>query len=206
MKYRVNLVALIILLWPATAALASSPGADLGAACVQCHSKVTPKIVTDWKASKHSEAGISCDACHGGDHRTATDVAKAKIPTPDTCGQLPCNASRAIQERQALHGVGGHGGHADNSLATDGPYRGYEGMRGLPQAGDKINRADRRASEGRFAIWDCLLRRLPYAPHLFCSGGPITPSVRNLPHGFRPSAMGDVFVFQARRTQRTEAT
>ena len=103
MKYRVNLSALIILLWSAAAALASVPQADLGPACVQCHSQVTPKIVTDWKASKHSEAGISCDACHGGDHTTATDVAKAKIPTPDTCGT--CHATQVAQFKRGKHSM-----------------------------------------------------------------------------------------------------
>ncbi len=103
MKYRVSLVALIILLWPAAVALASAPAVDLGAACVQCHSQVTPKIVTDWKASKHSEAGISCDACHGGDHRTATDAAKARIPTPDTCGS--CHETRVAQFKKGKHSV-----------------------------------------------------------------------------------------------------
>ena len=103
MKYRVNLSALIILLWSAAAALASVPQADLGAACVQCHSQVTPKIVTDWKASKHSEAGISCDACHGGDHTTATDFAKAKIPTPDTCGG--CHETQVAQFKRGKHSM-----------------------------------------------------------------------------------------------------
>jgi uncharacterized CHY-type Zn-finger protein len=103
MKNCVRFALLVILLWPAHAALASLPAADVGAACVQCHSKVTPKIVTDWKASKHSQAGIFCDACHGGDHMTATDFAKAKIPTPDTCGV--CHEPQVTQFKKGKHSM-----------------------------------------------------------------------------------------------------
>jgi uncharacterized CHY-type Zn-finger protein len=103
MKNCVRFALLVILLWPAHAALASLPAADVGTACVQCHSKVTPKIVTDWKASKHSQAGIFCDACHGGEHMTATDFSKAKIPTPDTCGV--CHEPQVTQFKKGKHSM-----------------------------------------------------------------------------------------------------
>ena len=104
MKQCVNFAVLIVLLWSATAALASSPGASSAAFCVQCHNKVTPGIVTDWNASKHSEAGISCEACHGYDHRTATDFAKAKIVTLDTCAT--CHATQVAQFKKGKHSLG----------------------------------------------------------------------------------------------------
>ena len=53
--------------------------------CVDCHSELTPGIVTDWKLSKHSENDISCSACHGEGHQSADDVAKVGIPTPEIC-------------------------------------------------------------------------------------------------------------------------
>jgi len=53
--------------------------------CVECHKKETPYIVSDWQLSKHSQNNIRCDECHGDQHNSAHDVAKAKIPTPDTC-------------------------------------------------------------------------------------------------------------------------
>jgi hypothetical protein len=69
--------------------------------CVACHQSVTPSIVSDWKLSKHSQGNVSCDACHGSDHRTKDDVAKVKLPTPDTCGQ--CHAQREEQFKRSKH-------------------------------------------------------------------------------------------------------
>ena len=76
---------------------------NAGAQCVECHSKVTPNVVTDWKQSKHHEMGIECDTCHGSDHRTASDAAKAKIPTPDTCGQ--CHDAQLAQFEKGKHSM-----------------------------------------------------------------------------------------------------
>lgn len=55
--------------------------------CVECHRGVTPGIITDWEASKHGQAAVDCSACHGSGHTSASDVAKATIPTPETCAQ-----------------------------------------------------------------------------------------------------------------------
>lgn len=51
------------------------------AQCVECHSKVTPNIVSDWKLSKHSGAEIGCVTCHGDQHTSASDVAKESGPS-----------------------------------------------------------------------------------------------------------------------------
>jgi uncharacterized CHY-type Zn-finger protein len=91
------------LLWLPVAGPATFAAADVGAACVECHSKVTPKIVSDWKQSKHSEAGISCDACHGAAHTTAADAAKAGIPTPDTCAT--CHPAQVAQFKKGKHSM-----------------------------------------------------------------------------------------------------
>ena len=53
--------------------------------CVDCHQKVTPRVVSDWQLSKHSKNGISCSSCHGDKHTSGGDVANVQIPTPDTC-------------------------------------------------------------------------------------------------------------------------
>jgi len=74
-----------------------------GVACLDCHSKVTPGAVSDWKISKHSQNDVSCDVCHGADHNTATDFAKAKIPTPETCAQ--CHADRVEQYKKGKHAI-----------------------------------------------------------------------------------------------------
>lgn len=74
---------------------------DTAPQCVDCHSKITPNIVSDWKLSKHSQAEVSCVTCHGDQHRSASDVSKVKIPTPDTCAQ--CHQSQVEQYRHGKH-------------------------------------------------------------------------------------------------------
>ncbi len=69
--------------------------------CVECHKKVTPNIVSDWQISKHSQNGVECSVCHGDAHTTATDFAKALIPTPDTCAA--CHEERVTQFKKGKH-------------------------------------------------------------------------------------------------------
>ncbi len=76
MKHRVIVLG-ILSIFPATAAMAQ--------VCVDCHKKLTPNIVKDWQLSKHSKNNISCTECHGDQHKSSKDVAKAKIPTAETC-------------------------------------------------------------------------------------------------------------------------
>ncbi len=83
-----------------------SAGAGLPAVeqkCVECHQKVTPGIVGDWKLSKHSQNGVDCSVCHGEDHSTAQDVAKVRIPTPQTCE--PCHAGQVKQFMNGKHAL-----------------------------------------------------------------------------------------------------
>ncbi len=157
MKYCINLTALILLLWSPTAALASLPGASSAAFCVQCHNKATPKIVADWNASKHSEEGISCDACHGFDHRTSTDVAKAKIPTLETCA--PCHATQVAQFKKGKHSMGWAAMEAMPTIHWQ-PMALTEGMKGCGachklgvKSNDQIAELQREGS--RFGIASC---------------------------------------------------
>jgi cytochrome c553 len=69
--------------------------------CVSCHTKETPGAVQDWKLSKHSEAGVSCSECHGGKHKSAKDVDKVLIPTPDTCAK--CHEDRVKEYKKGKH-------------------------------------------------------------------------------------------------------
>jgi hypothetical protein len=88
------------------------PGADVaggivlassaaGPTCIACHRKVTPSIVSDWQLSKHSQNDIDCAICHGDQHTSAEDVAKAQIPTPDTCAL--CHSTQAAQFKNGKH-------------------------------------------------------------------------------------------------------
>jgi hypothetical protein len=83
-----------------SAALASAQSS----ACVDCHSKVTPNIVSDWKLSKHSGVDVTCATCHGDQHTSADDVAKVKIPTPETCAQ--CHQTQVEQYKHGKHALG----------------------------------------------------------------------------------------------------
>jgi hydroxylamine dehydrogenase len=69
--------------------------------CVECHKKITPGIVNDWQISKHFQNKISCTECHGDQHKSAQDVAKVKIPTPDTCAM--CHEARVKQFKSGKH-------------------------------------------------------------------------------------------------------
>src|SRR5512136_2009858 len=69
--------------------------------CVVCHKKVTPNIVSDWQLSKHFQVKVDCSECHGDQHKSAQDVAKAKIPTPDTCAN--CHDVRVKQFKTGKH-------------------------------------------------------------------------------------------------------
>ena len=75
--------------------------ASLASTCVDCHKKTTPGIVTDWQLSKHGESGIDCSVCHGSNHKSATDVAKVKIPTPATCAM--CHKKQVEEFKGGKH-------------------------------------------------------------------------------------------------------
>ena len=69
--------------------------------CAACHKKVTPDIVSDWELSKHSRNGVDCAVCHGDAHMSAGGVAKARIPTPETCAG--CHPGRVEQFKGGKH-------------------------------------------------------------------------------------------------------
>ena len=82
---------------PAPAAKAAAAGG----ACVECHQKLTPSIVSDWRLSRHAKMDVDCATCHGDEHRGRDDVAKAKLPTPDTCAQ--CHEAQVAQFKKGKH-------------------------------------------------------------------------------------------------------
>lgn len=94
-------LSLLLLLFLVTTLL-SAQGAP-ASACIDCHSKVTPNIVSDWKLSKHSPVGVTCVSCHGDQHTSADDVAKVKIPTPETCAQ--CHQTQFDQYSKGKHAM-----------------------------------------------------------------------------------------------------
>jgi hypothetical protein len=94
-------LALMFTFQPSAAVAADS--ASPNAQCIDCHSKITPNIVSDWKLSKHSQSDVGCVVCHGGEHASANDVAKVKIPTPDTCAD--CHSDQVAQYKKGKHSI-----------------------------------------------------------------------------------------------------
>lgn len=65
-----------------------------GEECVACHTAITPGIVNDWRASRHSHPAngkpkVYCIDCHGSNHQALY------MPTPKICG-----ACHALQHGQ----------------------------------------------------------------------------------------------------------
>jgi hypothetical protein len=109
------------------APLAFLPAPGGGDTCVGCHEKQHPGIVADWKISKHSTSGVSCEACHGEAHQSATDAAKAAIPTPDTCAT--CHDTQVAQFKKGKHALAWAAMKAMPSAHAQ-PVAMMEGMKG----------------------------------------------------------------------------
>jgi len=76
---------------------------SLAQVCVDCHKGVTPKVVSDWQLSKHSQNEVNCSVCHGDQHTSAQDVAKVEIPTPETCAG--CHETQVQQFKGGKHAL-----------------------------------------------------------------------------------------------------
>ncbi len=80
------------------------PAEEADPDCVTCHTKVTPGVVMDWRLSPHAESDIMCADCHGEGHKSAEDVAKVRIPTPETCAE--CHEEQVEQFTEGKHALG----------------------------------------------------------------------------------------------------
>ena len=122
-------IALIALL---TAALLSTPmevKAQGGSACVDCHSKTTPGIVADWQKGKMAQKGIQCYVCHGSEHHSANDTAKAKSPTPKMCET--CHIQQVKQFQAGKHSLAWAAMKAmPMAVHQPSPVTGSEGFKG----------------------------------------------------------------------------
>lgn len=76
-------------------------GAPEGQVCVDCHREVTPKIVSDWQLSKHSQNEVNCTSCHGDQHTSKDDAAKAHLVLPETCAS--CHETQVDQFKSGKH-------------------------------------------------------------------------------------------------------
>jgi hydroxylamine dehydrogenase len=98
-RFRLLVVAVIAVLLSANALAQTAQ--NVTAQCIDCHTKTTPNIVSDWKQSRHSQVEVGCDTCHGSEHMKADDASRAKIPTPETCGQ--CHQTQVEQFTKGKH-------------------------------------------------------------------------------------------------------
>ncbi len=73
--------------------------------CVECHEAVTPRIVQDWRQSKHSLEinDVSCSVCHGDEHMSADDAHKAEPVTPKVC--RTCHEQQWSQFSRGKHAM-----------------------------------------------------------------------------------------------------
>lgn len=93
----IALLAAILLVFTTVAA------AQNASACVNCHAKETPNIVAQWQKGIMAQKGLDCSVCHGSEHKDVTDVAKARLPTPDTC--KGCHTKQVEQYRAGKHSL-----------------------------------------------------------------------------------------------------
>src|SRR6516164_6894851 len=105
--YRKNAIlmavlAVTLLAFPSLSVQAAEKKPARKSNCISCHEKVTPGIVTQFLSGKMGKK-LDCSACHGSDHQSASDVAKVKLPTPETCAQ--CHAKRVEEYRNGKHAL-----------------------------------------------------------------------------------------------------
>lgn len=78
--------------------------AEEGKVCIRCHRAVTPLMVKDWQSSKHSDNEITCDVCHGSEHKSKKTSNLATMPDENTCAE--CHEEQFDQFTKGKHNLG----------------------------------------------------------------------------------------------------
>jgi hydroxylamine dehydrogenase len=71
--------------------------------CQECHEKITPGIIKDYKRGAMA-LEVTCSDCHGAQHMDENDVEKAQLPTIATCET--CHSEKAEQYVSGKHALG----------------------------------------------------------------------------------------------------
>ncbi|MBL0714906.1 MAG: cytochrome c3 family protein [Desulfosarcina sp.] len=79
-------------------------GSALADECIDCHAKISPGQVQDWKVSKHFQEEVSCMDCHGDAHSTAEDYKKAELPDENKCAE--CHEDQVESFSKGKHNLG----------------------------------------------------------------------------------------------------
>jgi len=85
-KWLLALVAVSVIALPVSPVFAAKAKKAKKSDCITCHEKETPGIVKQFLSGKMGKT-LDCSTCHGTEHKSASDVAKAKLPTPETCAR-----------------------------------------------------------------------------------------------------------------------
>jgi len=125
--------------------------------CIECHTKISPGQVDDWRISMHAENDISCSACHGEEHQTAEDYKKAVLPDESVCAE--CHQEQYDSFAAGKHN---HGWTALNAIpathfAPDELIEGGRGCGGCHNMGIKSDeqKADQLAKGYRYQNNSC---------------------------------------------------
>ncbi len=125
--------------------------------CVDCHTKVTPGMVKDWKVSKHSENDVSCKTCHGDKHSTAEDSMNAILPDEAVCAG--CHQKQYDSFAMGKHNFGWTTLNAipATHLAPDELIEGGRGCGGCHNMGIKTEeqKKDQLAKGYRYQVNSC---------------------------------------------------
>ena len=73
-------------------------------ACIDCHSKISPDQVKDWRISKHADNDVSCIECHGDKHKDGKDYKQAVLPDEKFCAE--CHQDQVDQFSKGKHNFG----------------------------------------------------------------------------------------------------
>ena len=73
-------------------------------ACIDCHSKISPGQVKDWRISKHADNDVSCIECHGDKHKDGKDYKQAVLPDEEFCAE--CHQDQVDQFSKGKHNFG----------------------------------------------------------------------------------------------------
>ncbi|MFP7753368.1 multiheme c-type cytochrome [Thermodesulfobacteriota bacterium B35] len=91
-------------LFGAAVGLLLSTAAMAADKCIECHTKISPGQVQDWKVSKHAENDVTCATCHGDRHQTAEDWKKATLPDEHVCKE--CHEEQFESFARGKHNFG----------------------------------------------------------------------------------------------------
>jgi hydroxylamine dehydrogenase len=87
-----------------TILMAGIASAKEGKVCIGCHRTVTSLLVKDWQSSKHSDNEVTCNVCHGSEHKSKKTSHLAKMPDETTCAE--CHEEQFNQFTKGKHNHG----------------------------------------------------------------------------------------------------